>query len=140
MKQRIIIVLITFLGLQLNTNQAQADQTNAAVESKVTEQNKSNVQVYYFHATRRCITCNAIEKITKETIEKDFSKEVSFSSINREENKDHELVKKHKIAGQTLLLIKNDKVIDLTNTAFMYARNQPEKFKKELSKALKGLL
>lgn len=92
-------------------------------------QNQENVKAtaYYFHATRRCATCQAVEKVSKEYIEANYKGEVSFISINREEEENKELVEKYKISGQTLLIVFDDKVVNLTNEAFMNARSNPEK-------------
>lgn len=107
-----------------------------------TEQAKSgatDVKVVYFHATRRCATCNAVEDVTKKALAEFYGDEVSFSSINREIEKENELIKKHKISGQTLLVIKGDKVVNLTNDAFMNARTKPEKLKEKLKETINTL-
>lgn len=100
----------------------------------------SEVQAYYFHATRRCATCEAVEKVTAETIEEDFKGKVAFVSINREENKENPLLEKYKVDGQTLILVKGDKVENLTTTAFLNARSNPEKFKEKLKSSINTLL
>lgn len=114
-----------------------AKTTKAACDEKV---DKAEVKAYYFHATRRCATCQAVEEVTSKAIKESYGEKVAFVSINREENKDNPLIKKHNISGQTLLLIKGDKVVNLTNDAFMYARNKPEKFEKKLKSTLDEML
>ncbi|MCU4156871.1 thioredoxin family protein [Carboxylicivirga sp. A043] len=85
----------------------------------------SKVSVVYFHATRRCATCEAVEKVTKETLARHFKDAVPFHSINREEEK--ELAKQYEVEWQTLLIIKGGQVKNLTNEAFLNARTKPEK-------------
>ena len=97
------------------------------------------VKVYYFHATHRCATCNAVESVSKEAIQEFYADKVSFESINREENADHPLVTKHEISGQTLLIVKGDKAVDLTNDAFFYARTKPAKLKKKIKSTIDKL-
>ena len=58
------------------------------------------VEALYFHATRRCATCEAVEKVTKETISKNYKGKVEFVSINREEAVNKEMVEKYKVNGQ----------------------------------------
>lgn len=99
---------------------------------------KAEVVVYYFHATRRCATCEAVESVTKKTINAKYKSKVVFVSVNREKQK--EMAKKYKVSGQTLLLTKGKKVVNLTNDAFMYARNSPEKYEKKLEAQLEKLL
>lgn len=98
------------------------------------------VKVYYFHATARCATCNAVEKVTTEALKEFYGKKVSFESINREKNKDHDLIIKHKISGQTLLVICGEQVINLTNDAFLNARTKPEKLREKLKSTIDPLL
>lgn len=99
----------------------------------------SDVEVYYFHATRRCATCQAVEDVTKEALAEKYGESVSFHSINREEEKDHPLIKKHNVSGQTLLIIKGDKAENLTNYAFMNARTNPEKLKNKIEETVESL-
>lgn len=110
--------------------------------SLLTAQNvEPDVKVYYFHLSSRCETCMAIEKNTREVIENEFKKQneqgdVTFSSVNVEEETDHEYVKKFGIDGPTLLVIykqrKKEKVINLTDIALRDARYNSEKFKAQL--------
>ncbi len=104
------------------------------------QQTTSEVKAYYFHATRRCATCQAVEKVTKETIQENYGDKVSFESINRETEKDNEMVKKYQISGTTLLIINGKKSVDLTNEAFLNARTAPEKFKTKLKSTIDSLL
>lgn len=98
-----------------------------------------DVQVLYFHATRRCATCQAVEEETVKTLKEAFNNKVPFQSINREEDKKNPLLKKYKVNGQTLLIIKGDKVVNLTNDAFMYARTSPEKFNEKLKETIQTM-
>jgi hypothetical protein len=102
--------------------------------------NPEKVEIYYFHATARCATCKAVEKVTKETMKDLDSKKVSFVSINREEDKDNPLIKKHKVTGQTLLVISGDKVVNLTNDAFLNARTKPEVLKEKIRETVGDML
>lgn len=98
------------------------------------------VKAYYFHATRRCATCEAVEAVTKETLREYYGDKVIFESINREENKNNPLVKKYKISGQTLLIIDGDKKVNLTNDAFLNARTNPNKFKSKLKSTIDSMM
>lgn len=82
---------------------------------------------YYFHATRRCATCQAVENVSKEYIEENYAGKVNFISINREEEQNSDLVNKYEIAGQTLIIVFGEEVVNLTNEAFLNARTNPEK-------------
>lgn len=104
------------------------------------KQTATEVKAYYFHATRRCPTCEAVEKVAKATIEKNYKGKVVFESINREEDKNKAMVDKYKVNGQTLLLVKGDKKVDLTSVAFMNARTKPERLEKKIKTTLDSML
>lgn len=98
--------------------------------------------VYYFHSTRRCATCMAIEKETKNVLkEQPYSEakengELIFKSYNIENAINKKLVEELGVSGSSLFVIKGDEKIDLTSKAFMYALRQPDKLKKALREAL----
>jgi hypothetical protein len=99
----------------------------------------TDIKAYYFHATRRCATCMAVEDVTKEVLKANYADKIPFESINREEDSKNPLLEKYKVSGQTLLFVKGDKVIDLTNDAFLYARTSPDKFKEKLKSTIDSM-
>ena len=143
MKKTIITLSIVFSMVLAALAQCGGCQAKSAFDASCEQyevKELKEVQLLYFHATRRCATCEAVEKVSNETVKSEFSSAVSFVSINREEKKNKELVKKYKVSGQTLLLVKGDKVVNLTNDAFMYARTKPEKFEAKLKAAINELI
>lgn len=126
-----LIVTVLFSTLILSCSQA---QTNKSTTSG------GKLSVYYFHATKRCVTCNAVENNAVALLEENFKTEldngaIKFVSFNIDEEANKELVEKYEVAFSTLLIIKADgSVTDFTNTAFKYAKNNPSKYK-ELLKA-----
>jgi len=103
------------------------------------------IEVYYFHFTRRCMTCNNVEKVSKEAVEQQYADkvkagEITFKSINLDEKDGEAIGAKLKVEGQTLLIVSGDKRVDLTDKGFLYANNSPEKLKAEIKKAIDGML
>jgi hypothetical protein len=103
------------------------------------------VEVYYFHFTRRCTTCNNVEKVARESIETLYPEqvkngEITFQSINLDEKEGEAIGKKYKIDGSTLIVIGPNKRVDLTDKGFMYANGNPEKLTAEIKKAIDGLM
>lgn len=105
--------------------------------------------VYYFHNTRRCATCNAIEDRTKETLNTYFEDKmkdgtIQMVTLNAEEGDNKEICEKYEVWGSTLLLVKSapemEEVENLTDFAFANARNNPEKFMKGLKKDIDKLM
>ncbi len=103
------------------------------------------VEVFYFHFTRRCTTCNNVEKASKEAVETQFASqvkngEITFKSVNLDEKDGEAIGAKYKIEGQTLIVISGDKRVDLTDKGFLYANDSPDKLKAEIKKAVNGML
>ena len=136
MKNRglIISVLVVLASTVLTCN---AQTTVEKKESTAVEENK--IEVYYFHYERRCATRMAVETESEKALnelypEKVKSGDITFLSINLEEDSNEALAEKLHVSGQTLLVVRGDQQDNLTNTAFMHARTNPDKLKK----ALKG--
>ena len=94
----------------------------------------NKVQVYYFHNTRRCETCMAIEEETKNALQEGFQDQMAegtviYSVYNFDDEANKKLIKDLKIEGQSLLVFKEGKRFDITDKGFLYARTDPEKFK-----------
>ena len=102
------------------------------------------IEVYYFHFTRRCMTCNNVEKVSKNSLESLYpekmkSGQITFQSINLDEKAGEAIGAKYKIEGQTLIVISAGKSVDLTEKGFLYANDSPDKLKAEIKKAVEGL-
>lgn len=139
-----VFSIILFMGV---ISMASISCTDSSAKVQIEEEAvKANtvssdpIMAYYFHSTRRCKTCKAVESVAKETIDENYKGKVTFELINRDEEKDNPLIEKYEVDGQTLLFVKGDKVLDLTNDAFMYARSNPDKLKSKIKKAVDYLL
>ncbi len=107
--------------------------------------NDQRIEIYYFHNTHRCATCNAIEDVIKTTLKESYSTQnnsdqITFKSLDLGEESNKALKEKYEVAGPTLLFISNSEIVNLTNKAFMYARTKPEKFKKAIQKTMDKFL
>ena len=89
----------------------------------------SEVEAYYFHFTSRCETCRTVEAEAKADIQNLYGGQVSFQSINLDDASSKAIAEKLKISGQTLLIVKGDQKINLTNEGFLYAMQNPAKLK-----------
>jgi len=103
------------------------------------------VEAYYFHFNARCITCRTVEAEAKADIEMLYpelvkSGKVSFKAVNLDEPSGKTIAEKLGVNGQTLLLVNGAQKINITNEGFMYARNDPEKFKAVIKDKVDGLL
>ena len=98
------------------------------------------IKAYYFHATQRCATCQAVEAVTTEALKEYYNGKILFQSINREKDKENPLLQKYKVSGTSLLFIKGDEVVNLTNDAFMNALTKPDKLKAKIKATVDGML
>ncbi len=121
-------------------NRATAENSTSTKVACVENQKSGEVKAYYFHTTRRCATCQAVEAVSMEAIKEYYGDKISFESINIEEENSTELVKKYKISGQTLIIVNGDKKVDLTNDAFLNARTNPDKLKSKLKATIDSLM
>jgi hypothetical protein len=114
--------------------------TSAQKSEQVSSSDEIKVKAFYFHATRRCVTCQAVETVSAEVIKEFYTDKVSLEIFNREKDENKALVEKYQISGQTLLIVKGDKIVNLTTEAFLNAKNNPDKFKLKLKSTLDSLL
>lgn len=129
-----LILLFTFSQVDAQT----------ASEAKTPVKVSETTEVFYFHFTRRCATCEAVEKVTEETLKKNYPEQLKdetlvFVSVNLDDDANTALAEQLKVTGQTLLFVKGDNKKDLTNKAFMYARENPDKLEAAIKETIKGL-
>ncbi|HRZ98486.1 MAG TPA: nitrophenyl compound nitroreductase subunit ArsF family protein [Paludibacter sp.] len=132
-------LILTFLvsSMSCEAQNKKATKAKTAVSDKI--------EVFYFHYTRRCITCNAVENVTKEAIAEMYPTQtkkgqIIFTSINLDNKENEAIAKKCQSEGQSLLFIGKGKRIDLTDKGFMYAKSSPDKLKAEVKKTIDALL
>ncbi len=116
-----------------------------ATKSAPATSSVAKVEVYYFHFTRRCVTCQAVETESQKAIAALYpaqykSGKIIFKSLNLDENTSKTLAEKCKAEGQQLLIISGNKRFDLTEQGFMYARSNPDKLKQELKTTIDPLI
>ena len=104
MKKIVTIVLGLFVAFSVvflvakETMKSTEESTSDVVE-KSDDGKENRVNVYYFHTTFRCPSCNAIENHTKSSVEDHFKKELeSGTVVFKEVNVDLE-ENKHYIKG-----------------------------------------
>lgn len=106
--------------------------SEGAVQADVTE-------VLYFHGKKRCITCNAIERLTKEVIDSLADEKVVMKIVDISEPEGETIADKYEVTWSSLILDRGGKVENLTDMGFGYAKNQPEAFKAKLVEAIANI-
>lgn len=132
-----VALVMAFGSMSCNAQEAPKASAQTQADKKI--------EVYYFHFTRRCMTCNTVETEAKSAIESMYpaqfkSGAIAFIGVNLDEESSKAAAAKCKAGGQSLLVISGDKRIDLTSQGFMYAVNNPDKLRAEIKKAIDPLL
>ena len=136
---RLIITLLLIIPFFACTSQT------SEKKALVSNDSSDKIEAYYFHFTARCVTCKTIEAKAKESLETLYPNQVkqgliTFQSVNLEEDSGKPLAERLGVSGQTLLLVKGDQKINLTNEGFLYAVAKPEKFKEIINEKVDGLI
>jgi hypothetical protein len=105
----------------------------------------NDIEVYYFHNTVRCVTCKTVEAEARKNVEMLYADQVksgkiSFMALNLEEATGKSMGEKLGVNSQTLLIVKGDEKINITNEGFLYAVSQPQKFTDVMKSKIDPLL
>lgn len=110
---------------------------------------KDHVEVMYFHGKQRCVTCMAIEKNTREVVEKDFAKEVKsgkvvFRIVDITTAEGAKIAKNYRVSWSSLFVNGwkhgQETRNDMTQFAFKNARKHADEFKKGVKEKIKKQL
>jgi hypothetical protein len=139
MKNTTLIAMI--LLMTLSSISCNSQSNNKAVAQKG---GSLNVNVYYFHFTRRCATCLAVEGNARKAVEALYPNEVkagaySFTALNLDEPNTKAIADKLGVGGQSLLVVRGDKKIDMTSAAWLNAHDL-DKMKVEIKSAVDKVL
>ncbi len=123
----LIVFLLTACSTGARSNKATLVSTETTIE------------IIQFHSEHRCMTCNKIEVLTKETL-KSYPN-IPFSLVNVDDKKNEKKAEQFEATGTALFLYnpKTGKKKDLTDFAFMNASNK-EKFVEGLKKEIEAFL
>jgi hypothetical protein len=132
MKKIILSFSLVVLGVMAMYAQTAKKETSNAASDKI--------ESYYFHFNARCETCRAVESEAKADILSLYPGRATFQAINLDETSSKAIAEKLKVSGQTLLIVKGDKQINLTNEGFLLATTNPAKLKSVIKQKVDHLL
>lgn len=130
MKKSILISVFATFMLLFVSNFGNAQTKKTTVPSV-----KTKVEIIQFHSEHRCMTCNKIEELTRETL-KSYPA-IPFSLVNVDDKKNEKISTQFEATGTALFLYNptTKKKQDLTDMAFMNASDK-DKFIQELKKKI----
>ncbi|MBK7134107.1 MAG: hypothetical protein IPH69_15180 [Bacteroidales bacterium] len=131
------ILLLLLSGVSCN---AQTDKKQQIVTAA-----GNDVEVYYFHMTTRCVTCKTIEAEARRNVEMLYPEQfkagkISFTALNIEEPAGKATGERLGVNSQTLLIVKGDQKINITNEGFLYAVAKPDKFRDVIKEKVDPLI
>lgn len=129
--KNIFLSFATLMMLLFTTCKSEAQNT----KQTSTASSDAKIEVIQFHSEHRCMTCNKIGALAKETLESYTN--IPFSLVNVDDNKNEKKAEEFEATGTALFLYnsKSNTKKDLTEFAFMNAgKNEKfiEGFKKEI--------
>ena len=132
MKKSILIPVFAAFLLLLGSNFGIAQTKKTTVANS-----KAKIEIIQFHSEHRCVTCNKIEELTRETL-KSYPN-IPFSLVNVDDKKNDKIAAQFEASGTALFLCNptTKKKQDLTEMAFMNAGDK-DKFIKELKKKIEA--
>jgi hypothetical protein len=136
------LILISFVMIALAGLSCNAQTTKKSAPAVLAN---GDIDVYYFHNTIRCVTCKTVEAEARKNIELLYGDQVktgkiNFTALNIEEATGKSVGDKLGVNSQTLLIVKGDQKINITNEGFLYAVSKPDKFKEVIKSKIDPLL
>lgn len=131
------LMMLVFSGVSCNAQPG---------KKKLVSANSGNdVEVYYFHRTTRCVTCKTVEAEARKNIlmlyaDQVLKGKISFTALNLEEATGKSVGEKLGVNSQTLLIVKGDQKINITNEGFLYAVSKPDKFREIIKEKVDPLM
>ena len=144
-KQILTKTLITFALISLGFVIGKHSAHRGAVQPE--QQNKGTyVAVFYMHSTFRCVTCNTIEKMTKELLDKSYSQDIAegrikWQDIDFQENEP--LAAKFKVVASCVVVaeVRNGVTVDFKRLDKVWTlMKAPDAINKYISTAIDSYL
>ncbi|MEE4255613.1 MAG: nitrophenyl compound nitroreductase subunit ArsF family protein [Bacteroidales bacterium] len=134
-----VVFMLFIMIMSCNSQSAQTEKNNT---KSSLQENSTTVTVYYFHGDRRCTTCKAVGKVSKETIAENFAdnSNVIFKDVNIEEPENNEIKDKLEMSGSGLFIYDGKTKVDLTAIAFQKAVSNPEELSEKIVSSVKDML
>ena len=134
------INLVIFMIVALSFSYSCSGQTEKKNENETVVSQTGDIEVYYFHYTRRCSTCKLVESTTNDVVIDLYGDKIPFTSYDLDQWEGKQKAQEIGVMGQALVIVNGEKMINIINEGFMYARTNPEKLKQVISEKVTSLL
>jgi len=149
------IIVLAFLGTIAVTVKNNAEHPNASNASETANETQmpsvkksaDKIEIYYFHRTQRCYSCNILSRYVRETIEQKFSEEIEsgkieFREINIDLPENKNVTGKFQASGSSLFInaIKDGQDNISQDTSVWRLLNNRSQFENHLANKINSLL
>ncbi|MEG0518555.1 MAG: nitrophenyl compound nitroreductase subunit ArsF family protein [Bacteroidales bacterium] len=131
-----ILLLLIAACVLFSCGSGSSTNTQAAT---VIKQSTDVTEVLYFHGKKRCITCNAIEHLTKEVVDSLNNHKIILKIIDISQPENEAIANQYEVTWSSLILSRNGTTENLTDMGFSYAKNKPAEFKEKLVEAIEKI-
>lgn len=139
--QRNVFIIGLALTCLLSACGGSNSRPNEQTAKSVSDTARAPIEIMYFYGKQRCVTCRAIEQVVVELTQNELreaiaSGQVHFRAIDW--TQETALAERYEVAWSSLIIDCNGEITNLTEKAFAYARQQPDKLKEEILKLCNG--
>jgi hypothetical protein len=122
MKPRSILTVVLLVFVAASVGYMVVSETGkekpAEAVAGTSENDGDKTVVYYFHATKRCLTCRTIESYTEEAITSGFGDQIAdgkmeWKSINLDLPENEHFVEDYQLATRTVVLVEKKNGTDI---------------------------
>lgn len=134
--KKIVLILALVAALASCSRNAANDNPGSM------QKEKDCVEVIYFHGKQRCLSCRAIEKFSRETVDSAFQNELNngtvvYKVVDITTPEGEALADRYEVAGSSLFITKQkdgkETRCDMTESGFKNARKHTDIFKREVA-------
>lgn len=116
-------------------------QNHEQSQTTISDTVRAPIEILYFYGKQRCATCRAIEQAVVELMQSELREAIASGLVHYRAvdwTQETALAERYEVAWSSLIIDCNGKVTNLTEQAFAYARQQPDKLKEEVMKVCNG--
>lgn len=133
--KRLTVALIFLIVLSACNNR------KAIKSDKLALPEEGQTGIYYFRTPVRCESCDAIEQIIENELNGKYAEQVEsgelvFRQFNLDDPGVADFALQFDVVFKSLLILKDEQTINLTEEAFLYALPNPEKFRQLVEETL----
>lgn len=141
MRKQVFIWIAVALSSLLSACSGKPAQAGEQAAQSVSDTARAPIEILYFYGKQRCATCRAIEQAVVELTKNELREAIASGQVHYRAvdwTQETALAERYEVAWSSLIIDCNGEITNLTEQAFAYARQQPDKLKEEVMKVCNG--